>query len=60
MTPGRWLVICSCGWEREASSRWAADSLTKLHRQLGREGVEHVTRVAVSEDLPGGSQLPLI
>jgi hypothetical protein len=29
------LVTCSCGWERECSSEWAASSAAKLHHQLG-------------------------
>ena len=34
------LVVCSCGWEREASSAWAAESMSKLHRKLGRAQTE--------------------
>jgi len=30
-----WVVTCSCGWTRECSSRWAAESVTKLHQLLG-------------------------
>ncbi len=30
-----WLVTCSCGWTRECSSRWAAESVAKLHPKLG-------------------------
>ena len=26
--------VCSCGWERECSSEWAAESASKLHPQL--------------------------
>ena len=40
-----WLVTCSCGWERECSSEWAAQSVTKLHPQLAPMDVAHVTRV---------------
>jgi len=35
MTGGtRWLVTCSCGWERECSSKWAAKSVSKLNQKL--------------------------
>jgi hypothetical protein len=26
-----WRVTCCCGWERECSSEWAANSAAKLH-----------------------------
>jgi hypothetical protein len=39
------LVICSCGWERETVSEWAAQSVSKPHPQLGAMDVQHVTRV---------------
>jgi hypothetical protein len=42
----RWLVTCSCGWERECVSECAAGSASKLHRQLGAVGVEHATHVS--------------
>ena len=38
-------VTCTCGWEREAVSEWAAKALCKLHPQLAAMGVAHVTRV---------------
>ena len=55
----RWLFTCSCGWIREASSSWAADSAARLHRQLGPSSVEHVTRIEPPDNSPneGGSQL---
>jgi hypothetical protein len=34
-----WVVICSCGWTREASSAWAA---TAVARHLGAPGIEHI------------------
>ena len=46
----RWLVVCSCGWTREASTAWAAQSVSKLHQKLAPTDVEHVTRV---EPTPG-------
>jgi len=46
----RWLVVCSCGWERECSSEWAAQSVSKLRPQLAPMDVAHVTRV----EGPGG------
>lgn len=56
----RWLVSCSCGWTREASSQWAAKSISKLHPKLGPTGIEHVTRVEAPTEAIGGSRLPLI
>jgi len=41
----RWLVTCSCGWGREASSAWAATAVSRLHRQLADVGTQHDTRV---------------
>jgi hypothetical protein len=41
----RWLVTCSCGWGREASSEWAVNAVSRLHRQLAEVGTEHVTQV---------------
>jgi hypothetical protein len=55
----RWLVVCSCGWERECSSEWAAQSACKLHPQLGPMDVEHVTRVEGQDDSVGDQQLTL-
>jgi len=57
----RWLVTCSCGWERECVSEWGAGSVSKLHKQLGDVGVEHATHVkAPTEDHGSGEQLPLV
>ncbi len=56
--PG-WLVVCSCGWSREAISEWAANSISKLHPKLARVDVAHVTRVEGPAE-SGGHQLPLI
>ena len=41
----RWLVTCSWGWGREASSEWAANAVSRLHPQLGSVGTEHITQV---------------
>jgi len=58
----RWRVVCSCGWEREASSAWAATASLRVHVQhLGDPGVEHaVTIEEPPADDPAGTQLPLI
>jgi len=58
----RWLVTCSCGWERECVSEWAAGSASKLHRHLGAVGVEHATHVEgpATGDHGSGEQLPLV
>ena len=45
LTAKHWLVTCSCGWERETVSEWAARSVSKLHPQLAPMDVTHVTRV---------------
>jgi hypothetical protein len=37
-----WRIRCSCGWERAASSAWAATALFRLHaRDLSLPGSEH-------------------
>ena len=54
-----WLVTRSCGWERECSSEWAAQSAGKLHPQLARMDVAHVTRVEGLDGSAGGQQLTL-
>ena len=56
-----WVVTCSCGWTRECSSRWAVESVTKLHPRLSAPGTQHT--IAIEEppaDAPPGTQLPLI
>jgi hypothetical protein len=56
----RWLVICSCGWTREAVSEWAAKSISKLHPRLAQLDEAHVTRVEGPDDSPGERQLTLV
>lgn len=55
----RWLVTCSCGWGRECVSAWAAESVSRLHQQLGEVGVEHVMQIEEPEG-PAGKQLLLV
>jgi hypothetical protein len=56
----RWLVTCSCGWEREASSAWAATASFRLHAQLSlKSDTEHIIRIEEPEP-PSGIQLPLV
>ena len=55
----RWLVTCSCGWTREASSEWAAKSIGKLHPQLAPVGVAHVIRIERSDQSGTAQQLAL-
>ena len=55
----RWLVTCSCGWERECVSQRAAQSVSKLHPRLGRMDVEHATRIEGPNDSGGERQLTL-
>jgi len=59
LTP-RWLVICSCGWTREAISAWAAKSISKLHPRLAGADEAHVTRVEGPDDSPAERQLTLV
>ena len=54
-----WRVTCCCGWERECSSEWAANSAAKLHPQLALMDVEHEARVDGPEGFTGDQQLPL-
>jgi len=42
----RWLVTCSCGYERECSDAWSASATAKLHGvHLGDKSVAHVVTV---------------
>ena len=59
MTAKPWLVICSCGWERECSSEWEAQSIAKLHPQLASMDVTHVTQVEGPPGSGDGQQLTL-
>jgi hypothetical protein len=56
MTAKHWLVFCSCGWEREAVSEWAAQSVSKLHPQLAAMDVAHVTHVEGPDQAASGDQ----
>jgi hypothetical protein len=57
----RWLVICSCGWGRECISRWAAESVVKLHPRLSVPGTQHtITIEEPPADPPPGTPLRLI
>ena len=40
-----WLITCSCGWGREAFSEWAANAVSRLHKQLADVGTEHIAQV---------------
>jgi hypothetical protein len=60
MTGKGWRVVCSCGWERECSSEWAARSVSKLHPQLAPIDVAHVTQIEAPEGPKSGEQLPLV
>jgi len=58
--PARWLVVCSCGWTREASSAWAAKAVSRLHERIGLPEVKHAARVESLDGPERGSQLPLL
>ena len=53
----RWRVTCSCGWERECSSEWAAQSVSKLHPQFAPTDVPRVTRIEGPDGSAGERQL---
>jgi hypothetical protein len=59
VTAKHWLVTCSCGWEREAVSEWAAQPLSTLHPQLAPMDVAHVTRVEGPDQASAARQLTL-
>ena len=56
MSAKDWLVTCSCGWEGEAVSEWAAKSPCKLHPQLAAMDVAHVTRVVGPDQVSAGDR----
>src|ERR1700730_7603243 len=60
--PKCWLVTCSCGWTRECTSRWAAESVTKLHPKLSAPGVAHTLTIGEPPDTgrPRQPELPLV
>jgi len=58
VTDRRWLVTCSCGWERECVSAWQAHAAAKLHQRLGDFDVKHTVSIEAPEP-PRGSQPPL-
>jgi hypothetical protein len=45
-----WLITCSCGWTREFSQRWAAESGARLHPMLGAPGATHIVRIEPPPD----------
>jgi hypothetical protein len=51
-----WRVVCSCGWERDCSSEWAAQTACKVHPRLAPMNVSHVTRVEGQEGGAVGPQ----
>lgn len=47
----RWLLTCSGGWVREASSAWAATAIARLHtRHLTAPGTEHTIPIEEPAD----------
>ncbi len=45
---------------RQASSAWAAKSMSRLHERIGLPEVKHAARVESLDGPEHGSQLPLI
>ena len=62
-TPRLWRVACSCGYEREATSAWAATAIFRLHVKmiLGAGQEEHTLAIEEppADESPSG-QLPLV
>jgi len=54
-----WRVTCCCGWERECSSEWAANSAAKLHPQLAPMDVKHEAALTRTRGIHSDQQLPL-
>jgi hypothetical protein len=54
-----WLIVCPCGWAREAISGWATKSIRTLHPQLARKDATYGTRVEGPGDGGAGRQLSL-
>lgn len=58
----RWLITCSCGWRREASSAWAVTAIARLQaRYLSTPGTAHTITIEEPADPKRGQQpdLPL-
>jgi hypothetical protein len=56
-----WFLTCSCGWSRECISRWAAESVAKLHPRLSGPGTQHTITIEEppNPQAPGQPDLPL-
>lgn len=57
----RWRIACSCGWERSASSAWAATAIFRLHtRYLADPGAEHFIMIEEprNRDVPRQADRP--
>ena len=49
----RWVVACTCGWDWEATSAWAATEIATLHaRHLTERDAEHVITIREPSDTP--------
>ena len=59
MTATHWLVTCSCGWERECSSEWAAAVSKQTPSAARPMDAAHVTRVEGPDTGAGERQLTL-
>jgi hypothetical protein len=47
----RWIVRCSCGWDRKCVSQWAAESVAKMHPRLADPATVHTVSVDAPPDL---------
>ncbi|HKW91346.1 MAG TPA: hypothetical protein VJX92_05555 [Methylomirabilota bacterium] len=49
----RWVIACTCGWDKEASSAWDATEIASRHaRHLSEQGAEHVITIKEPSDTP--------
>jgi len=49
----RWVIACTCGWDHEATSAWAATEIASLHaRHLADADAEHVITIREPSDTP--------
>ena len=54
----KWRLTCACGWIRECSSEWAAESVAKLYPKLGEPSAEHTITIGEPPESLGQRELP--
>jgi len=54
-----WVITCSCGWTRQASSAWTATAIARLHaRYLMGPDTTHDTITIEEPPAPGPRRQP--